>query len=161
MGTPNGAGSPTGERHRAQAVSLRHPQQVWSSREWDETFYAGSASHYGVDRLPYPRPPWPQINELVASYLGPVRRAGQGLLLAGTASGEAEIMLDAGYTCSTVMRAGPHQRGDLAAPDDPVDGVGAGTIQARARAQERKRSVSRAGSRSVRCSPASVCSVAR
>ena len=51
--------------------------------------------------LAYPSPPWRQIDDLVASYLGPVRRAGQGLLPSGTPSGEAEIMLEAGFTGPT------------------------------------------------------------
>ncbi|MEU1586028.1 class I SAM-dependent methyltransferase [Micromonospora sp. NPDC005710] len=66
--------------------------------------HVGASTHQGVtgdDPLPYPRPPWSQIDELVASYLGPVRRAGQGLLPAGTPSGEAEIMRAAGFTGPT------------------------------------------------------------
>jgi 2-polyprenyl-3-methyl-5-hydroxy-6-metoxy-1,4-benzoquinol methylase len=49
--------------------------------------HVGASTHQGVpgdDPLPYPRPPWPRIDELVARYLGPVRRAGQGLLPSGT-----------------------------------------------------------------------------
>ncbi|WP_433314154.1 class I SAM-dependent methyltransferase [Micromonospora sp. CA-269861] len=63
--------------------------------------HVGANTHQGVtgdDPLPYPRPPWQQIDELVAGYLGPVRRAGQGLLPAGTPSGEGEIMRAAGFT---------------------------------------------------------------
>ncbi|MEU8182955.1 class I SAM-dependent methyltransferase [Micromonospora sp. NPDC049044] len=66
--------------------------------------HVGATTHQGVmgdDPLPYPRAPWPQIDELVASYLGPIRRAGQGLLPAGTPSGEAEIMRGAGYAGPT------------------------------------------------------------
>ncbi|MEU7755674.1 class I SAM-dependent methyltransferase [Micromonospora sp. NPDC049171] len=66
--------------------------------------HVGANTHQGVagdDVLPYPRAPWPQINDLVASYLGPVRRAGQGLLPAGTASGEGEVMREAGFTGPT------------------------------------------------------------
>ncbi|WP_410822467.1 class I SAM-dependent methyltransferase [Micromonospora sp. 050-3] len=66
--------------------------------------HVGANTHQGVtgdDRLPYPRPPWRQIDELVASYLGPVRRAGQGLLPTGTPSGEGEIMRTAGFTGPT------------------------------------------------------------
>ncbi|KOX09732.1 methyltransferase [Micromonospora sp. NRRL B-16802] len=61
-------------------------------------------THQGVagdDPLPYPRPPWRQIDDLVASYLGPVRRAGQGWLPAGTPGGEDEIMRQAGFTDPT------------------------------------------------------------
>ncbi|GAA2192827.1 class I SAM-dependent methyltransferase [Micromonospora lupini] len=66
--------------------------------------HVGATTHQGVtgdDPLPYPRPPWPQINELVSRYLGPVRRAGQGTLPSGTPSGEGEIMLAAGFTGPT------------------------------------------------------------
>ncbi|MEU8257850.1 class I SAM-dependent methyltransferase [Micromonospora inaquosa] len=66
--------------------------------------HVGANTHQGVtgeDPLPYPRPPWQQIDELVASYLGPVRRAGQGLLPTGTPSGEGEIMRGAGFTGPT------------------------------------------------------------
>jgi SAM-dependent methyltransferase len=52
----------------------------------------------GDDVLPYPRPPWQAIDDLVARYLGPVRRAGQGFLPAGTRAGEEEIMRRAGFT---------------------------------------------------------------
>lgn len=52
----------------------------------------------GDDLLPHPRPPWERIHDLVASYLGPVRRAGQGWLPTGTRAGEEEIMRLAGFT---------------------------------------------------------------
>lgn len=61
---------------------------------------------HSADPLPYPRPPHAQIAELVREYLGPVRRAGQGRLPGGSASGEAEILRSAGF-------AGP-DRVDLA-----------------------------------------------
>ncbi|MFG1916609.1 class I SAM-dependent methyltransferase [Micromonospora sp. NPDC048898] len=66
--------------------------------------HVGATTHQGMagdDPLPYPRAPWPEIDDLVASYLGPVRRAGQGLLPAGTPSGEGEIMRAAGFTGPT------------------------------------------------------------
>ncbi|WP_410814745.1 class I SAM-dependent methyltransferase [Micromonospora sp. 067-2] len=66
--------------------------------------HVGASTHQGVtgdDVLPYPRPPWQQIDELVASYLGPVRRAGQGYLPSGTPGGEGEIMRQAGFACPT------------------------------------------------------------
>ena len=44
-----------------------------------------------------PRPPRDAVAALVTRYLGPVRRAGQGRLPAGTPSGEEEIMVAAGY----------------------------------------------------------------
>ncbi len=63
-----------------------------------------ATTHRGVagdDPLPYPRPPWERIDDLVAGYLGPVRRAGQGSLPAGTRAGEEEIMRQAGFTGPT------------------------------------------------------------
>lgn len=66
--------------------------------------HVGANTHQGVagdDPLPYPRPPWQRIDELVASYLGPIRRAGQGWLPGGTAGGEEEVMRGAGFTGPT------------------------------------------------------------
>ncbi|MFG1886106.1 class I SAM-dependent methyltransferase [Micromonospora sp. NPDC049102] len=66
--------------------------------------HVGANTHQGVagnDDSPYPRPPWAGIDELVARYLGPVRRAGQGTLPSGTPSGEGEIMLAAGFSGPT------------------------------------------------------------
>jgi SAM-dependent methyltransferase len=62
--------------------------------------HVGATTHRGaeVDSLPHPAPPWDRIGELVAAYLGPVRRAGQGYLPGGTAGGEEEVMREAGYT---------------------------------------------------------------
>lgn len=51
----------------------------------------------GDDALPHPRPPWDRIDQLVAEYLGPVRRAGAGTLPDGTRGGEEDVMLAAGY----------------------------------------------------------------
>jgi SAM-dependent methyltransferase len=55
------------------------------------------------EQLRYPQPPRREIAELVARYLGPVKRAGQGTLPGGPPSGESEIMLAAGF-------AGPRRR---------------------------------------------------
>jgi hypothetical protein len=63
--------------------------------------HIGATTHQGVageDRLPHPRPPWDRVQELVARYLGPERRAGQGVLTGGTPSGEEDIMKAAGFT---------------------------------------------------------------
>jgi SAM-dependent methyltransferase len=63
--------------------------------------HVGATTHRGMageDPLPYPRPPWDRIDELVSRYLGPGRRAGRGLLPAGTPGGEEEVMRRAGYT---------------------------------------------------------------
>jgi len=63
--------------------------------KWDETLYAGSDPHYATGRMPYPLILADAVRDglglglgldkLVVDYLGPVRRAGQGLLPAGTA----------------------------------------------------------------------------
>lgn len=55
------------------------------------------------EQLSHPEPPRREIEELVARYLGPVKRAGQGTLPGGTLSGENEIMVAAGF-------AGPRRR---------------------------------------------------
>lgn len=71
-----------------------------------------ATTHRGVpgeDPLPYPRPPWDRIDGLVASYLGPVRRAGQSLLPAGTSAGEEEIMRQVGFTGPTRIEVGGDQ----------------------------------------------------
>ena len=48
-----------------------------------------------------PEPPHDGIDELVARYLGPVRRAGLSLLPDGTARYEEQIMVDAGFSGPT------------------------------------------------------------
>jgi SAM-dependent methyltransferase len=50
-----------------------------------------------VDDLPHPPAPQAAIDELVTDYLGPVRRAGRGVLSRGTPDGEATILARAGY----------------------------------------------------------------
>jgi SAM-dependent methyltransferase len=60
--------------------------------------------------LPSPQPPRDEIRELVHSYLGPVRRAGQGHLPAGTQSGEEDVMAASGYTGPRRVMV---ERGDL------------------------------------------------
>ncbi|HEX4815168.1 MAG TPA: class I SAM-dependent methyltransferase [Nonomuraea sp.] len=49
------------------------------------------------DPLPLPAPPYPQISELVRRYLGPVRRAGQGMLVNGTPGREDLVLARAGF----------------------------------------------------------------
>ncbi|WP_326611621.1 class I SAM-dependent methyltransferase [Streptomyces scopuliridis] len=51
-----------------------------------------------VDGLPYPGVPYAAIGDLVGRYLGPVRRAGRGVLLYGTPSGEADVLGRAGFS---------------------------------------------------------------
>lgn len=63
--------------------------------------HVSATTHRGTaddDPLPHPRPPWDRIDELVAGYLGRVRRAGQGTLPTGTRSGEEDVMRSAGFT---------------------------------------------------------------
>jgi SAM-dependent methyltransferase len=52
----------------------------------------------GDDPLPSPRPPRQKIAELVAGYLGPVRRAGQGLIPDGPPEVADETLLGAGFS---------------------------------------------------------------
>ncbi|MEA2514191.1 MAG: hypothetical protein QOJ59_3678 [Thermomicrobiales bacterium] len=46
---------------------------------------------------PYPSPPYDAIQALVRYYLGPVQRAGQGVLLYGTPDDEAVVLREAGF----------------------------------------------------------------
>ncbi|GAB2907487.1 class I SAM-dependent methyltransferase [Streptomyces mayteni] len=50
-----------------------------------------------VGGLPHPAVPYPAVEELVRRYLGPVRRAGRGVLPRGTPGGEAEVLRRAGF----------------------------------------------------------------
>jgi hypothetical protein len=47
--------------------------------------------------MAYPAPPYEEIRALTRHYLGPVQRAGQGVLKYGSASGEDAILLQAGF----------------------------------------------------------------
>jgi hypothetical protein len=55
---------------------------------------------------------------LVARYLGPVRRAGRGLLPGGTAGGEEDVMRAAGYRGPVRVRVGGGEA--LARTEDQV-----------------------------------------
>lgn len=55
-----------------------------------------------VEDLPYPAVPYVAIEDLVRQWLGPVRRAGRGVLPNGTPGGEAAIFARAGFH-------GPHR----------------------------------------------------
>jgi SAM-dependent methyltransferase len=60
-----------------------------------------ATTHQGTDtdeELPRPPPPRVAITELIQQYLGPRRRAGQGLLPAGTPGGEDMVYRAAGFT---------------------------------------------------------------
>ncbi|MGY0062264.1 class I SAM-dependent methyltransferase [Streptomyces sp. LZ34] len=48
--------------------------------------------------LPYPAVPYAAVEELVRHYLGPVRRAGRGVLPQGTPGGEAAVFTRAGFS---------------------------------------------------------------
>ncbi|MEV5876351.1 class I SAM-dependent methyltransferase [Streptomyces sp. NPDC052101] len=50
-----------------------------------------------VEGLPYPAVPYRDVEDLVKRYLGPVRRAGRGLLPQGTPGGEAAVLAGAGF----------------------------------------------------------------
>ncbi|GAA1666031.1 class I SAM-dependent methyltransferase [Glycomyces endophyticus] len=71
--------------------------------------HIGATTHRGMDTgepLAHPAPPWDGVDDLVARHLGPVRRAGQGLLPHGTAYGEDEVMRRAGYAGPEVISVG-------------------------------------------------------
>lgn len=51
-----------------------------------------------VDGLPHPPVPYAAIDELVKRYLGPVRRAGRGVLPHGTPGGEDAVLARAGFS---------------------------------------------------------------
>ncbi|KAK1178811.1 class I SAM-dependent methyltransferase [Streptomyces sp. NBS 14/10] len=51
-----------------------------------------------TDGLPCPPVPYAAMDELVRRYLGPFRRAGQGLLPQGTPGGEAAVFARAGFS---------------------------------------------------------------
>ncbi|MFH8462895.1 class I SAM-dependent methyltransferase [Streptomyces sp. NPDC017991] len=51
-----------------------------------------------VDGLPHPAVPYAALEELVSDHLGPVRRAGRGVLPHGTPGGEAAVFARAGFT---------------------------------------------------------------
>ena len=62
-----------------------------------------ATTHQGMETsrpLPHPQPPWDDVTELVRRYLGPQRRAGQGVLPGGTPAGEDEdeVYRAAGFT---------------------------------------------------------------
>ena len=60
-----------------------------------------ATTHQGVDtdvELPHPQPPREAISRLVQRYLGSQRRAGQGVLAAGTPAGEDAVYRAAGFT---------------------------------------------------------------
>lgn len=62
--------------------------------------HVGATTHQGIHseiQLPYRRPPRQAIEQLVQRYLGPQRRAGQGVLGAGTPRDEDDVYAAAGF----------------------------------------------------------------
>lgn len=63
--------------------------------------HVGALTHQGIDgdqELPHPRPPWATIEEVVRRYLGPRRRAGQGVVRFDWTPGhEDHIYREAGF----------------------------------------------------------------
>jgi SAM-dependent methyltransferase len=60
-----------------------------------------ATTHEGVETsrpLPHPEPPRAAIADLVRRYLGPQRRAGQGVLSVGTPAGEDDVYRAVGFT---------------------------------------------------------------
>jgi SAM-dependent methyltransferase len=69
--------------------------------------HVGATTHQGAETdepLPAPSPPRDEIAELVARYLGPVRRAGQGTLPDGTPWWEDDAFRRAGFAGRRVVR---------------------------------------------------------
>ncbi len=86
------------EHVAATVFEMLEPNGAWV--HVDTKTHRGAATD---EQLNYPEPPRREIENLVARYLGPVKRAGQGMLPGGTPSGESEIMVAAGF-------AGPRRR---------------------------------------------------
>jgi SAM-dependent methyltransferase len=62
--------------------------------------HVGGTTHQGIDGgadLLHPRPPHEAIAQLVRRYLGPQRRAGQGVLASGTPGNEDAVFRGAGF----------------------------------------------------------------
>jgi SAM-dependent methyltransferase len=72
---------------------------------WDGALvHVHATTHQGVEgdtALPHPRPPWDVISGLVRRYLGPARRAGQGVRSEGTGGEEPRFYRAAGFTGPT------------------------------------------------------------
>jgi SAM-dependent methyltransferase len=102
-----------------EAVAQRVRGMLCDGGAWVHVF---ATTHRGVtgqdDPLPHPRPPWDRVDDLVASYLGPDRRAGQGVLPDGTRSGEEDVMRQTGFTGPTRITV---ERGEVV--DRSVDEV--------------------------------------
>jgi SAM-dependent methyltransferase len=80
-----------------ELVARRVRTMLEAGGAWVHVFATTHRGADGTDPLEHPRPPWDRIDELIAEYLGPVRRAGRGTLPAGTRSGEEDVMRRAGF----------------------------------------------------------------
>ena len=144
---------------------------------WVHVFATTHRGAEGDDALPHPRPPWDAIDALVAGYLGPVRRAGQGALPTGTRGGEEDVMRDVGYRGPRAARGGARRRGGALDGAGRVRGVlavqlGAAPVRSPAAGVRRRpapapaigvpgRHVRRAGARRRRRDLASVTGLSR
>ncbi len=72
--------------------------------------------------LPYPAVPYGAVGDLVRAYLGPVRRAGRGVLPHGTPDGEAAVLAGAGFL-GPERHVVPGGRALTRDEDTVVDGV--------------------------------------
>lgn len=88
------------ERVAAAVRDMLEPGGAW--------VHVNATTHRGVGEqpLPEPAPPHDAIDELVQSYLGPVRRAGRGTLPEGPPGGEEEVMVAAGFGGPTRLEVG-------------------------------------------------------
>src|SRR5215212_8177113 len=59
--------------------------------------FKGDEARECSNKLSHPLPPYEAIRELIRRYLGPVPRAGQGLLRYGSPDGEAIVLRNAGF----------------------------------------------------------------
>jgi SAM-dependent methyltransferase len=80
-------------------------RELVASRIFDMLESGGGFVHVGGEEIrtpppkesPHPEPPEEAIQVLIASYLGPARRAGQGVIRYGTPGGEAAVLRAAGF----------------------------------------------------------------
>jgi hypothetical protein len=72
--------------------------------EWDSTLFVNQEPCHKATADDGPLPPYDRITLLVRSYLGDVRRAGQGLLPHGTPDNEAAVIEAAGFAKERTVR---------------------------------------------------------
>ncbi|MDQ0772289.1 SAM-dependent methyltransferase [Streptomyces aurantiacus] len=75
-----------------------------------------------AEGLPHPAVPYPALDDLVRRYLGPIRRAGRGVLPQGTPGNEAAVYTRAGFT-SPQRHVVPGGQALERTSDDVVAGV--------------------------------------